>query len=268
MRMRAPRPPRPERSAMELLEHAAAACAQDLPACLEQVAASLAFVAALAYALIYFERAPLAWEHAGLAGLGLALAHLWLKQQQAAFAVRLGRRFGLEHAQPQVGGRWRNQAVWQPWSLLLLPLAAVAVLPLPHVSAFFHNLAVLDDGRSGPRQLGERAWALSKRQVMQLQLVHGMLLILGAMVFINLLAAVFGVALLGQELLGLQSALTRDPRAAVNSTFFLLCLGAAWALLQPVAKAVHVLRASEAGAAAQGHDLALRLEALQAEDPL
>jgi hypothetical protein len=253
-----------QRGPVELLEHAAELCAQDLGACALQAAASLAFCALLAWGILYCLRAPNAFDDSGLIGLGLALAYLLLKLAQNHFSLRLAARLGLPG--PSMDGeRWaarlRNQSAWQPWSFFVLPLCALALFPLAHASAFFHSLSLLDDGSVGPLALARRAWDQSKRAVFQLHMVHQLLFGLGFLAWVNLWALVLGAAAVAHAL-GYVGFINLDPRAAMNSTTLLLLTGAAWALLQPLAKAVHALRASEALAATEGQDLAARLEAL------
>jgi hypothetical protein len=252
-----------QRGPVELLEHAAELCVQDLGASALQAAATLAFTALLAWGALYCLRSPRAFESAGALGLGLAAAYALLKLLHNHFSLRLARRLGLVGAgPPRWGARLRNQLAWQPWSFLCLPLSALALLPYPFVSAFFHNLGLLDDGSQRPWPLALRAWALARRSVLQLNLAHQLLLGLAFLAFVNLWALFFGVAYLLHDALSYRGSINLDPEAALNSTTLLLVTGAAWAVVLPLTKAMHALRASEAEAESQGQDLAARLEAL------
>jgi hypothetical protein len=174
----------------------------------------------------------------------------------------LRRRLGAGGAAPSALGQWRNQLAWQPWGLLALPLAALTVLGLAQVAAFFCNLALLDDGRERPAALARRAWDLAGRAPLQLQGAQAMLAALGLFILANLVAGLFLAARLAKALLGADSLLTLYPAGAVNGTFLILCLGSTWAILRPLFVAMHALRWSEGEAGPRGEDLAVRLARL------
>lgn len=112
--------------------------------------------------------------------------------------------------------------------------------------------------------LRDEAWRLAKRAPMQLQLAYNILLILWGLAFVNILALVYGVAVLARSLAGVDTALSLHPFAGLNSTFFLLGAAAASAVIQPLSKAMHVLRWAEAEEGPRGEDLAARLRKLEA----
>ncbi|HXB96865.1 MAG TPA: hypothetical protein VNZ54_02360 [bacterium] len=251
-----------QRGPMQLLEDAMALCAEDPAGCALQVAVGVALSAGLAWAQLDLLRNPEAAGQVGWVALGLALAHassMWLQARQAS---ALRRTLGSGGDAVSAPGQWRNQAAWQPWALLGLPLAALTVLGLAQVSAFFCNVALLDDGTERPGALGRRAWALAGRAPLQAQTSLAILAALGLLIFGNLIAGVFMAGKLAKVLLGADSVLTLYPDGALNGTFFILCLGSTWALLRPVFVAMHILRWSEGEAGPRGEDLALRLRNL------
>src|SRR5262249_20577845 len=88
---------------------------------------------------------------------------------------------------------------------------------------------------------------------------HGALLVLlltAWFLFVNIAGSLLVLPYLARTLLGIESTFTRSGPAILNSTFFAIALAATWLCLDPLIKAVYVLRAVEADAAGTGEDRA------------
>ena len=206
-------------------------------------------------------RNPFADERLGGEALALSLLFLWMKVGQAGFARRLR-----SHASGEEPPRWSARraahdlflaAVIQPSGLFVLPAAAALLLPLPWAFAFYQNATVGADG-AGPGlraalRLSTLRAALRPRQNHAALLV---LSLLGVFVFANVALALIMAPYLARSIFGLESAFTLSGAAAIgNSTFLAAALAIAWACLDPLVKAVYVLRCREADVVETGEDL-------------
>jgi hypothetical protein len=188
----------------------------------------------------------------GLAPSSALLAALYLAMKAAHGEHARGLRaaaLGVDPP-PARGERLRSAAAqmrWQPWSLWLLPTAAVAMLPLGWVYAFFHSLAVV-----GERRRAARLGLLWPRQN------HAVLLLLSlvaGVVFVDLLAAAFALPFLVRAFFGVETAATVSPAALFNSTTVGAACVLAYLVLSPLARAVYLLRALDGESRAGGEDL-------------
>src|SRR5206468_7908354 len=91
---------------------------------------------------------------------------------------------------------------------------------------------------------------------------HNVLLLLalfGLFVFLHLYSAVFAVPFLLDRFLGIETVFTRSPWAALNSTVTAAVAGLSYLCLDPVLKAVYVLRCFYGESLRTGQDLKAEL---------
>ena len=205
-------------------------------------------------------RNPFADERLGGEALGIALLFLWLKLWQSAFGRRL-RSLAAGEAPPRWSPRSAAHdlfvaAALQPSGLFLIPAALAITLPFGWVFAFYQN-ATVDPGEAG--QGIRNAWRLAARRArLRPRQNHAALLILlllASFIFVNVAGALALLPYLVRSLFGIESTFTRSGLAAINSTFFAVAFAIAWACLDPLIKAVYVLRCFEADAIETGDDL-------------
>jgi len=213
----------------------------------------------------------LAERHLPVASLGMALLFLWMKVAQCYFAS--GIRAAL------LGGsapRWtlriwlrtlRRQGFWQATGLIVLPIAFVLTIPFAWAFAFYQNLLTQDpteeeeeEGEEdGNRRLVQDNWRLAKMWHEQ----NWMLLSLSGMVFLlswlNWLSVVFFGPYLLKTLLGIETVFSRVGMNLFNSVTLFACLLLAYAVTDPVVKAVYLLRRHYGESRRTGADLRLRL---------
>jgi hypothetical protein len=226
---------------------------------------SLPFVLGLLYFWADMSRNPFAYEHLAAASLTLALLFLWMKFWQAAFAQRLRAAISLAPLATWSFSRLRRvflaQSALQPWGLFLLPLSLLAALPFPWVYAFFQNLTALDDGETPPvRALIRKAARQAALWPRQNHVVLAALLAFGFLVLLNW--AVFCAALpsLVKMLFGVETVFSRSGLGLLNTTFFAAMFGLTYLCVDPIAKAVYVLRCFYGEAVDSGEDLKVELK--------
>lgn len=225
---------------------------------------TLPFVLAFLYFWGEMSRGAFAREHAFADAFGLALAFLWMKCWQCVFASEL--RLFLTGRPPS---RWRRgrvfrmvltQSAVQPFGLFLLPASALMVLPFAWIYGFFQSATVLGDGSLNT---SETVRAASKQASLSLGQACLALVILGLFAFfVWLNIAIFMVMLPGllKTFLGLNNAyIQAGVHNALNTTFLACTLALAYVCVDPLAKALFVLRCFYGQSLRSGEDLKARL---------
>lgn len=207
------------------------------------------------------------------ASLGLALLFVWMKTWQTVFARRLrAQRAG----EPMP--RWNfsrllrvamTQTVIQFTGLVLLPAAAVIVLPIGWVYAFYQNVTVLGDAETpGLRQTFAAAWRQTVLWPLQNHYVLATTKLFGWFVFLNLITATLAVPNFLKTFFGMESFFTQSLASAFNTTFIAAMFGLTWLCLDPLLKAVYVLRCFYGASLQSGEDLRADLRRFRSPAPL
>ena len=257
------------RSTLELIEEA-------VHLVREAPAGALAFyyVGALPFVLgfLFFwadmSRSPFAERHLAESTLGMAILFIWMKFCQSLFTRAVRAHFTGVSVPLTLGGSVRlflAQAAIQPSGLFLIPLAAIPMLPLGWVYAFYQNVTVLADAEApGLRPL-------VKKSVRQASFWpgqnHMLLLILsgfGLFVFANWATACFAFPSLVKMLLGIESMFTRSVLSMLNTTFLLAMCGLTYLCVDPILKAAFTLRCFYGESLESGQDLRVELRQVAA----
>ena len=198
------------------------------------------------------------------ASLAVAVLYVWMTCWQTAFPARLrdllADRPGAPWTATRVLRLIATQAAWQPWGFIVRPIAANLLFPYSWVAAFFQNLTILGDGtRDHGEPLAARAWAQAKLWPGQAHSALSILWVFTFFVWLNV-AAVLGVAPVALKgLLGIETAFSRSLESYFNTTFFTASFALASLLVDPLWKAVYVLRCFRGAALRTGEDLAVEL---------
>ncbi|MCE5326818.1 MAG: hypothetical protein LLG01_10405 [Planctomycetaceae bacterium] len=247
-------------------------------------AGALPFVAALLYFWSYMLYANSAAARGTPLALGLALLYLWMKIWQGAFCRRL-------MTAVQNGGRpagatsWRDaartgvfHAIVQPLQLLLpaVPLMMIAaennvtvgyvmlvVLPWTVVAwgllvwlyAFCQNLLALAAAGQAAGPLLRQAWRAVFFSVSTHAAALLIVAVLTCVVFINVCIALGLLPYLLRMLTGWETSLTLSVDSLLNTTFFAIAAALTFLCIDPVVKALYVLRCFYGQAQFTGQDL-------------
>ena len=245
------------KGALELLEEATALLRRaPLPAFAAYCTGTFPFV----LGLLYF------WTDMSLSGqapdrlvdesLLVALLYLWMKWWQAIFAGHLRRL--LADQPPSDGiepGELFRQGALHPWSFLILPVALLLTIPFGWCFAFFQNVTVLGaEGGELPTRL-RRAARLAGLWPGQNHLLISLLFLCWLFAYLNLGVAAYLVPRLLKSLLGMDTILSRSNLHLMNSTFFVTLGALAWLCLDPLVKAVYLLRCYYGASLTSGADL-------------
>ena len=222
---------------------------------------AIPFVLGLLYFWADMSCGALAGQHCAVWALGVALLFLWMKFWHAVFAAGLRESIGA--CLPTRWG-WRRsvrvlaaQGCIQPSKFFLLPLAFIATLPFAWTVAFYESATALGDGETGSaRQLARRAGIQAAVRPGQNHLVLGILFLLGVAVWLNAGIAVSSTPQLLKLFLGIETAFTRGGWSSVlNTTFLATTVALAYLALDPLVKAIFVLRCFYGEARNDGADL-------------
>src|SRR5262245_45704562 len=227
---------------------------------------TLPFILGLLYFWSDMARSAFAYQHLMSGTLGMTFLFVWMKGWQSVCA---GHLLALLCGDPQP--RWTLswvtrtmlfQAMVQPSGLFALPLSLALLFPLGWAYAFYSSTTVLS-GIPHPdtRTLVRRAWRQTVLWQIQNHNLMVLLALFGMFVFFNLYTAVLGVPFLLDRLLGIETVFTRSPWAAMNSTLTAAVAGLSYLCLDPVAKAVYVLRCFYGDSVRTGQDLKAELRA-------
>jgi hypothetical protein len=231
-------------------------------------AGTLPFATALWYFWTDMSRNAFAEERCAALALLLAFLYGWMKLWQAVFAARLRAR--LENALPRPWGLrasaaiYASQTLLHATSIIILPVAALLTLPMAWTVAFYQNLTALaspDDaaGAKLVRRAGRQA-LLGPRQN------HWMLLIVSlfaVFVGINWLTALAVGPVLCEMFLGVDTHLPKGLRALLSPTVLATALGLTYLTIDPLIKAVYVLRCFRGDGLRSGVDILAELSRLR-----
>jgi hypothetical protein len=228
-------------------------------------AGSLPFILGLLYFWAEMSRSPFGAQHLARESLGMALLFLWMKFWQAIFVDGLRARISTN---PPT--RWNPRRLFrvmviqcaiQPSGVVALPLSLLpAGLPFPWVYAFYQNVSALTDGESAEIQKTfKRAWRQMAVWPMQNHVILITLAGFGLCVLLNLISVCAVLPHLLKMLLGIESVYTRSIASLFNTTFLAAMFGLAYLCVDPIVKAVYLLRCFYGESLESGEDLKAEL---------
>ena len=220
------------------------------------------------YFISDMSRSAYAAERLVQSSVAMGTVWLWMKCCQAVFTCRLRAELLLLDPPRWTPARLARLAVaqiaLQPIGLIVRPLALVLTLPYIWTATFFQNITVLGDGEHGGLwMLCRRAFAQCLRWPLQAHLATALLTVFGFFVWLNIVIAMFLAPQLGKMFSGIETQFTQHPFGLVNPTFFAAAFAALYLCLDPLRKAVNVLRCFYGSSLRTGADLEVQLKAVR-----
>ncbi len=254
-----------ERSAVELLEEAFHLLRQAPPALLfYYYLGALPFLLAALFFWADMAHSGFASANCAPESLGVAILYLWMSFWHARFAHGLHARLNPSAAANPVH-LWRIaylQALVQSSKLFLLPLALFCLLPFASVLAFYQNAAVLAADSPNLRSLVSHSARQAGYRARQNWTLVSILSLFSIFVFFDLVITLFFAPHLVKMLLGVETTFTRSGVNLLNSTLIAAAAGLTWAAVDPLVKAVYVLRCFYGESVTTGADLKAALSNL------
>lgn len=221
---------------------------------------SLPFVLALLYFWSDMSRSPFAASYNAPAACGLTVLFVWMKIWHVKYCRRLWH--ALEGTAPRAW-TWRRflsvaarQTALHASAVVILPLAAILVIPSAWAYAFYQNLCVLEDGDTrSTRNLARRAMDQCLLWPGQNHLLLTIVTLFGLIVLLNLRMGLLLVPYLVKWLFGVDTIFTLSGAHMVNTTYLAILCAATYLCIDPVVKAAYVMRCFYGAARFSGIDL-------------
>ncbi len=226
---------------------------------------SVPFVLGLLYFWADMSRSATAATYSAMAALGLSFLFVWMKFWQSVFMYQIRAQFSDDILPPWSLGRVSaiaaTQALIQSTRFLVLPLAALMVIPFGFCYAFYQNVSAHDQAQGQTvRSTCKWAWRQAKLWPRQNHLLICIYWIFGFVIFINVSIAAIIVPQMVKTLFGVDSAFTLSGMYMfLNTTFWIVVLGITYLLLDPLIKATYLLRCYYGSALQSGEDLRTEL---------
>ena len=226
---------------------------------------SLPFVLGFLYFWADMSRGSSAHKHCASSAFAVALLFLWMKTGQALFAQRLKAQISGRPAAPLTVSRFARaaliQTILQPSGLFLLPLSLVIVLPFGWTYAFYQSVTAFaaEEGAKA-KSVFQKALKQAQLWPRQNHLLLGVLLLFGLAVFLDLAVGLTTVPSLIKRLFGIETAFTRSRWSFLNTTFLATLCGLTYLCLDPLIKAVYLLRCFYGESLHTGEDLRAELK--------
>ena len=221
---------------------------------------SLPFVLALLFFWSDMSRNPFASWYNAPAAFGLAVLFVWMKVWHVRYCRRIWH--ALEGTAPQTWP-WRRvlsvtlrQTALHASAMVILPLAMLTAVPLAWAYAFYQNLSVLEDSRTRTlKTIIRKAIGQAVLWPGQNHLLLAIVVLFGTIVLLNLRAGMLLLPYLAKWLLGVDSVFTLSGAHLLNTTYLAILFAVAFLLIDPIIKAVYVLRCFYGTAQSSGDDL-------------
>jgi hypothetical protein len=228
---------------------------------------TIPFVVGFLYFWAEMSQSPFADQHVAEAALAATVLFLWMKLCQSVFAQSLLAQVASRPSPSWTARRllrtFLNQAVIQPTGLFILPLALVFGFPFGWVYAFYQNVtAVADANSKATSDLVRKAWKHASLWPLQNHIVIGAGFLFGLFVFLNWFVVSLSIPSLLKMLFGIENVFTRSTRSMLNTTFVTAMCGLTYLCVDPILKAVYVLRCFYGEALQSGEDLKANLKNL------
>ena len=200
---------------------------------------------------------PLAWA------LPLAALHLWMRLWQSRFCALLADLRTGQSARPWTPSDWLRAAANQcrlglPVFVSLLP-ALIMTLPFGWTYAFYQSLALTAHAPDA----AARAWKAARHTPYQNHALLAWLLLCGVIAFANVFSVVLVLPSLVKLFVPVEWSFTRYPFWFLNTTALCSILSLTYLVMDPLVKAVYVLRAFYGLSLTTGEDLLTDWRALR-----
>lgn len=180
----------------------------------------------------------------------------WLKACQHAYAQTLLARRRNQEPPPvplkallrAIPGQLRTHV----YGLILLPLSALATFPLGYVWNYYGLRSITD--REGAKSHAAAA-KLTRLWPMQTHILLVLASLMAFLIWLNILALFVIMPALAKMLLGVESLFGLSGWTVTNSSFLLGSVLCTWLFVDPLFKALHVLRYYHGRALSSGEDL-------------
>jgi len=225
---------------------------------------SIPFILGLIHFTAEMTLSSLAINRLIFSSLVLSVLFIWMKCWQSIFAKQLygylvheqTSRRPLNYTIRQVLRLVVGHMIHQPWSFIALPVSFILTIPFGWMFAYYQNLTILACLKNeGGENTGKAASELASMWWKQNHGIMGILCLFSLFVFINLIVKGLFLPQLLKTLMGVETSFSQAGSHLLNSTFIFACLGVTYLLVDPLIKAIYLLRCFYGQAQKNGQDL-------------
>jgi hypothetical protein len=229
---------------------------------------SLAFILGFLYFWADMSRNAFAYKHVVEAAFAISLLFIWMKCWHAVFAIQLRAHIcngqNIRWSLPKIMNLIIVQTAIQPSGLFTLPLAMLIALPFGYTYAFYQNISVFGDGETDDiKTVCKKSWQHAMLFQRQNYIVLFILSIFGFFIFLNLSIVIYITPQLLNTLFGIETVFSKAGWNMLNTTFLAVTCGIAYLILDPLVKAIYVLRCFYGESLYTGEDLKIELKKFQ-----
>jgi hypothetical protein len=205
-------------------------------------------------------RGPFAYRYAAEFAFGVSLLYIWMKCWQSVFCVRIRSHLmgkpAEQYSMRRILKLFITQTIFQPYALLILPVAAILVLPFGRTFAFFQNLLVIGNGQHlDLRSVKKRSWEMARLWPAQNYRILLNLALFALFVFVNVAMILLTIPSLMTTLLGIETVFTLSGFHLLNTTFLSVICAFTYLCIDPILAVVFTLRCFYGESIETGADL-------------
>jgi hypothetical protein len=231
---------------------------------------SLPFILGLLFFWADMSRHGYASDHLYVGSLGVALLFVWMKSWHAVFGLQIRLRLSGTTWHPLPVQRYlsivASQTLIHSTGLLVLPLAALMLVPFGWCYAFYQNAAMQAHGDSlNFRDMSRNAWQQAKLWPMQNHLLLIIFFFFGLVVLFNVSIAILILPYILKKFAGVETVFTLSGLHALNTTFLVSAFAISYLCLDPLIKIAYALRCFYGEALTTGADLKTELNIFRAK---
>ena len=228
---------------------------------------SIPFILGLLYFWTDMSRNAFASERLVDAALAVAVLFVWMKTWHAVFARKIWHY--VQHSPPE---KWSFKSLYSTVAaqtflhatgFLMLPAAAVAMLPFGWCYAFYQNCSVFSgSGSADLKSTITQSWHQAKLWPRQNHLLMAIVTVFAVVVFINLAIVIISVPYLLKRFLGIETLFTMSGTHVLNTTFLVTAWGCTHLCIDPIIKTAYVLRCHHGTSMRSGSDIKAEINRL------
>jgi hypothetical protein len=228
---------------------------------------SAPFVLAALFFWSDMSRSGLAEQHLVGGAIGLSVLFIWMKVWQSIFALKLSAQIASDPA-PRItpGAVVRvvaSQTLIHSTGLFLIPIAANILLPIVWTFAFYQNATVFGLREPSLVALARRSWKQACYAPMQGHTALAVLTLFAFFVFLNVAITMLFAPQFVKMFAGMETNFTLSLESSVNTTFLAAAIGVTYLCIDPLIKAVYVLRCFYGESRSTGEDLRVTLRSFE-----
>jgi len=227
---------------------------------------SIPFVLGLLYFWADMSHSARAHQYGAVAALGVTTLFVWMKFWHTVFALRIRSQLSGEPEMKWPVSRvlsiFATQSLIQSTRFVVLPIAALLMVPFGYCYAFYQN-ASAHGGAENQTVKSTTAWAWRQAKLWPRQnhLLICIIWIFGLVIFLNLSITALFIPQLLKSLIGIETKFSLSGIWMMrNPMFWVTMLGMTYLLLDPFIKTAYVLRCFYGEALASGEDLNIELK--------